>query len=598
MIAGTSYYPDNFPESEWSRDLEHIRDCGLKLVRFGEFSWQWYEHRENEFGFSAFDRFMDLAHRVGLGVVLCTGTAAPPSWLLHHYPQVYMIDQHGERHPGGRHMMSYNEPAARQFAERSILTLAGHYRRHPALHGWQIDNEPTMGESAEAERMYDYHPVTRARFVEFLKDCYPSLADLNRAWHTSFWSRTYTNWEEIEPPYSAKHPGNPGLWLAWMRFRARNVADWVAWQRDLLRSVDSTFLIGTNIPETGPSGNAWFGQDYEWQARGLDYVGADVYAFQGDRGEEAEVIAYSCDVLRSTAEQARAAFWVSETAGGPPRKPWASGGWWGEDFLAPATETFSRHGAEVLLYFRWRAEPGGAEFGGHATVGFDGVSSPLSAGLKKLLNSPAERMEVGPTVYLHYSQDSFRLAAGWDPHFAAGSTVHGWHRWFVDHGVGVNFLSDAGLVAKNWQAQDTLVLPYTTVLGSSLAAAVERAVRAGVLVILAPFTGFFDEEALFHQVAPGPRLHILSGVQVQTLEMPKPQPGHWEHHPEHELSVLTAVAKVEASSLARAEGGNPLIVAADRVVSFLFDLGTLYETAAATEREWLRNYLDPRLSQV
>ena len=595
MIAGTSYYPDNFPETEWSSDLERIRDSGLKLVRFGEFSWQWYERHEGEFDFSAFDRFMDLAHRVGLGVVLCTGTAAPPSWLLHRYPQVYMIDQHGERHPGGRHMMSYNDPTALRLGERAIRTLAEHYRHHPALYGWQIDNEPTMGESAEPERMYDYHPSTLARFIEFLRRRYPSLDDLNRAWHTSFWSRTYTNWEEIEPPFSAKHPGNPGLWLAWMRFRAQNVADWVAWQRDLLRSVDPTFQIGTNIPETGPQGNAWFGQDYAWQAQGLDYVGADVYAFQGDRAKEAAMIAYSCDVVRSAAHEAGAAFWVSETAGGPPRKPWAAGGWWGEEFLAPATETFYRHGAEVLLYFRWRAEPGGAEFGGHATVGFDGAPSPLSSGLRKMLDAPAGQAKVESPVYLHYSQDSFRLAAGWDPHFAAGPTVHGWHRWFTDHDMDVCFLSDAGLTAKTWRPQDTLVLPYTTVLGKDLASAVDRAVQAGAQVILAPFTGFFDQEALFYPIAPGPRLYTLSGVQVQTLAAPGERPARWEHHPEHLLPVLRAVAKVEGPILSRTEDGEPLIVATRRVVSFLFDLGTLYETAAVTEREWLRRYLDARL---
>ena len=161
----------------------------------------------------------------------------------------------------------------------------------------------------------------------------------------------------------------------------------------------------------------------------------------------------------------------------------------------------------------------------------------------------------------------------------------------------MRFLSDAGLTAKTWQPQDTLVLPYTTVLSSDLASAVERAVEAGASVILTPFTGFFNAEALFYPVAPGPRLYTLSGVQVQTLATPSGRPAHWEHHAEHLLPVLRAVAKVEGSILSITEDGDPLIVATRRVISFLVDLGTLYETAAVTEREWLRRYLDSRLGQ-
>jgi beta-galactosidase len=60
-VFGTAYYPDHWPDNEWERDLGAIRDAGLTVVRFGEFSWSWYEPSCGKFDFRAFDRFVGLA---------------------------------------------------------------------------------------------------------------------------------------------------------------------------------------------------------------------------------------------------------------------------------------------------------------------------------------------------------------------------------------------------------------------------------------------------------------------------------------------------------------------------------------------------------
>lgn len=219
-MGGVSYYPDHWPEPEWERDMRLIKQSGLDIVRFGEFSWHWIEPQEGEFELGAYDRFMDLAHHLELQVILCTPTAAPPSWLLHRYPHVRLVDQYGRQHLGGRHMICYNDPEAIRLAERVILKLAERYKDHPALMAWQIDNEPTSGEAPGSEVIYDYHTETIKAFRNYLQQQYRDIESLNTAWVNAFWSRSYSAWEEIDPPRS---PGNPGLWLAWMRFRDFNV---------------------------------------------------------------------------------------------------------------------------------------------------------------------------------------------------------------------------------------------------------------------------------------------------------------------------------------------------------------------------------------
>ena len=61
------------------------------MVRFGEFSWSWFEPREGEFQWAAYDRFVDLCQERELRLVLCTMTATLPPWLLKKHPDCRLI---------------------------------------------------------------------------------------------------------------------------------------------------------------------------------------------------------------------------------------------------------------------------------------------------------------------------------------------------------------------------------------------------------------------------------------------------------------------------------------------------------------------------
>ena len=66
MDFGVSYYPEITPESEWANDLRSMRDLGLRYVRVLEFAWSAFEPRESVYQFDWVDRFVDLAHGMGL----------------------------------------------------------------------------------------------------------------------------------------------------------------------------------------------------------------------------------------------------------------------------------------------------------------------------------------------------------------------------------------------------------------------------------------------------------------------------------------------------------------------------------------------------
>ncbi|MFD2329927.1 beta-galactosidase [Cohnella sp. GCM10020058] len=597
LTGGVSYYPDHWPKEEWERDMRLIKESGLDLIRFGEFSWSWIEPREGEFRFDAYDEFMALAHRLGLEVLLCTPTAAPPEWLLHRYPHVRQLDQHGRPHRGGRHMISYNDPDARRLAERIVDRLVDRYKQHPALAGWQIDNEPTSGESHGKDRIYDYHPATISLFREFVRSRYDSLERLNALWANAFWSRSYSDWEELEPPREAG--GNPSLWLAWMQFRDHNVTEGIRRQLALIRRQDPEAIVGTNIPEVGTPQSVWLAQDYWAQAKGLQYIGADLYIYVGNREQEKHTMAFSCDLLRSAAESAGAEFWISETQAGPHRLPWRIdfvGGLWEPDFLLDSAAAYAARGAKRILFFLWRPLTGGQEFGLNGLVRFDGSPIALTGALPEIV-AEARRVAADdslwerPVLYLHYSRDSLLLTSAYDPDETMRDALLGWHRLAEDLGYRVRFASDEDLAREDWEPGSLLALPYSLSIGEATAAALHRAHERGVRLIGSLATGYFSEYGTIQPFAPGYGLADLFGVRATGFDLLDGRSGMIDGE-QGRGSAGYLYAEVEltgATAIRRDLSGRPLLTANGRHLYAAFDLGGYYERRPEA-RERLRSW--------
>ena len=517
---GTAYYPDAWPEAEWRRDLELIKASGITVVRWGEFSWSWWERRPGEFDFAATDRFVALCGEVGLELILCTPTATPPSWLIHRHPDMLLVDQFGRPHVGPRHYGCYNHPGYRDLVERLVTNLASRYRDNAAVVGWQIDNEPTIGE-CNAGNAYDYNPHTLAAWRVWLRETYGTLDELNRRWLTNFWSRTYSDWDEIDAPRPKHGHINPSAWLAWCQFRSLNLNQWVWWQRDLLRRVCPGVSVGTNIPECGPAMAIELGQDYWGQARGLDWAGTDLYVFQRHPQRERRLLAYHCDIMRSAVTQEGGRFVIMESQAGPHLAPWRvpfMGGDWSPEFLRASGELYRHHGAEAVCWFLWRPWRTGHEMGMNALVDADGAPSERSRALPGILASttPAPRPSRA-TALIHYSYPSLYLGKLSDPDLVQATTLPGWHTLLHETGRDIAFADDAQLAKRAFALGDLLVMPYTTVVDAVVTAAVQRCLAAGGTVIAGPATGFFDADGQLQ--APRPAgLDAVFGLRIRNCD--------------------------------------------------------------------------------
>ncbi len=596
---GTAYYPDHWPESDWARDLDRIVAAGLTVVRFGEFSWSWYEPSPGRFDFAAFDRFVDLVEARGLRLCLCTPTATPPPWFDVKYPDGRLLDMQGRRCLSHRHFWSWNHPASRVHAARTVTRLARRYARRRCLWGWQIDNEPNYAEEvhADLQRWYDFNPHARTAFVAWLRQHYKdSLDALNAAWWGNFWSQRLHRWEEAAV---IRGPGNPHAWLDFLRWREANQAAFVAWQADLLRRHSPGTAIGCNIPETGVRLSVAIGQDYFAQARGLDWIGTDLYQATGDRHRDLAGLACSTDLMRSVAEAAGAGFVISETQGGPHERAWPNsfaGEGFDPDYLHDSVRVYAERGARQVWWFLWRPTWGGQELGMNGVQALDGTDTPRTALVRKLARQPEElvrkrtRFLRRPRAWVHYSRDSLR----WMSRFAPAlddfdGALVGWHSLLEACGHRVDFLDDEALLRLPADARDPLILPLTSIASDAL---VDRIQGHRGPLLAGPHTAFCDESGRLRSsrlpVGLSERFGVRSGLWHDTGPLPVlkglPSVKGWR-----ELEPLARARQPHLSN------GRPLLAGTHDATLCAVDLGDLWMRGTKAQRQRLVRLVRPLL---
>ncbi len=95
-----------------------------------------------------------------------------PPWLRRTYPETTARTATGVEQPYGvRQDIDYSHPAFRHLAERLIRRIVERYRDHPAVIGWQVDNEPGL-------KLFYNHSVFQG-FLEYLRDRYGDVDTLN-----------------------------------------------------------------------------------------------------------------------------------------------------------------------------------------------------------------------------------------------------------------------------------------------------------------------------------------------------------------------------------------------------------------------------------
>jgi beta-galactosidase len=466
------------------------------VVRVGEFAWSTLEPAEGRYELGWLERAIRKAEARGIAVVLGTPTDAPPAWLSSRYPQSLRIDAQGQRaEHGGRRQFSYSSPLYREVCRKIVGRLAARFGRDPNVIGWQIGNEYT-------DESFD--PDTRRMFQDWLKAKYGTLEALNAAWTTTYWSQTYSAWEQI--PLNDE-PGNPGLMLDHRHFVT---ATWVSFQKtqlDVIRAAaDPRQFITTNIGGLGWSDN-W---DHYAVTRDLDVAAWDSYVGSGHL-DPVKAGAMN-DFVRGWK---RRTFWVMETQ--PGFVNWA-----------PVNNSLDRgevrsmvwqqvgHGADAVLFWQWRSALNGQEEYHGAVVGPDGEPLPLYSEVqevgRELAKASAAIRGTAPVaeVALLHTYDS-RWAIDFQPHskdYDQQKVLLGWYAP-LKAAAGTVDIVEATAPLDTYKA---VFAPSLNLIPEALAAHLAAYVRGGGRLVLGPRSGMKDAfNRLQPERQPGPLAAVLGG---------------------------------------------------------------------------------------
>lgn len=345
---GVCYYPEHWDASLHERDVQRMADAGVTAVRLAEFSWDLFEPSPDVYEFGLYDRILDLFHRARIDVILGTPTATPPRWLTHAHPEVLRVDAKGVRmqHGSRQHACTTN-PRFRALGDKIVQRLANHVRSHPAVVGWQIDNE------FHCHFSECHCAACQVGFQQYLIQHYDGdLGRLNRAWGTAFWSQTLSSFAEIKTPVEGlpAYP-NPSARLDYLRFISASVTEFQAAQVAILRQENPAWWITHNGIFANIDYRGKFSDD-------LDVLGVDVYPMFAH--DERERYHWQSNILDRTRCASGNFLVLEQQAGAGGQATYLL------DTPAPgemrqmAYVSIAR-GADGLLFFRWRTCRFGAE---------------------------------------------------------------------------------------------------------------------------------------------------------------------------------------------------------------------------------------------
>lgn len=508
LWLGSAWYPEQWPEERWEEDLRLMKAHGANVVRIGEYAWSRMEPEEGRYDLDWLVRAVRLAAKYDIKVVVGTPSDTPPAWMTSKYPDVVQIRSDGTPVAHGmRRHFSISSRRYRAFCREIVTRMAQALGKEPNVIGWQIGNEPT-DESYDAE--------ARAAWVAWLKARYGTLAKLNDAWTTHYWSQVYSAWEQV--PFSSDK-ANPGWMLEVKRFITSQWVDFHRNQRDAIRAhADPRQFVTVNF-----GGLGWANRFDRYAAnRDLDFTSWDNYVGSGHLKPDRNGATH--DLVRGWK---RRNFWVMEIQPGYVN-------WAGVSNMLHPGETRRMawqaigHGADGILYWQWRNARNGQETMHGSLIGQDGRPLPIYTEVQQI---GREMAKAAPSIAGTHPVSPVAILQDYPSRWAIDFQPH--HRDYDQIEVLLDYyrpLKEA-LGAVDIVEADTaplgvynvVVAPSLNVITEEVAAKLDAYVHSGGHLILGPRSGMKDQYNGLQPVRqPGPLAALLGGQVEQYYALDAP----------------------------------------------------------------------------
>jgi beta-galactosidase len=507
ILYGAAYYHEYMPYDRLDRDVELMQKAGITVVRLGESTWTSWEPHDGDFQFSFMDRIVNAMHKAGIRVIMGTPTYSIPPWMHKKHPDI-VVTRFGSTprlsspwHPsypgfitpggyGPRQNMDLTHPEYRRYCERIIRRIAERYAKHPAIIGWQVDNETAPNGLPLAN-------VQRA-FVDRLTRKFATVQKLNRAWGLAYWGQLIDSWDEFP---SREGAINPGYKLEWERFQHSIVTDFLAWQTRIIgeyRRPDQ-FITHDFVGGVRTNIDAWA------ISAKLDIAAANIYHATQDK-LDGQAISLGGDFARSLKHKtyfvletnAQAIGWDSR-AQFPPY----------DGQLRLSAWAHIASGASLISYWHWASLHYGQETYWRGVLGHD--LEPNRA-YREVARIGAELKRLGPQLAGMTKQNDVAVLFSSESHHAIQympfsddanymSVLNQMYSALYRLNVEADFVTPE----SDFSRYKVLLVPPLYVASDAVLGKVARFVENGGHVVMSFKSGFANEHSTVRwQRAPGP----------------------------------------------------------------------------------------------
>jgi len=510
VLYGVAYYHEYMPNERLEKDVQLMQDAGISVVRLGESTWSLFEPEEGRFEFLWMDRIIDRMHKAGIKVILGTPTYSIPAWMAKKHPEIFVERLDGTKASYGiRQNFDISNPTYLFYSERIIRKMMAHFAKHPAIIGFQVDNETHDYGAAN----YDYF----RGFVDYMKKKYKTTDALNKLWGLNYWGMTLNDWDEFPTRSSAT---NPSYKLEWDRYVLKVIAGFITWQANIIGEYKrpDQFITHDFMPSLTSV-------DQFASNQNLDMPSLNIY-HKSQNIVMGEDVMWVDDFYRSVKKTNHL---ITET--NAQSTGWDSKGQYppfdGQGRLFVYSHIAS--GANMVAYWHWHSIHYGQETYWKGVLGHDLEPNRF---YKEVSQTAHELMKIGPKLVnlkiknrtaILYSHDS-EFGLKYMPFKDGNAYIEVLKQMYqaaFRQNIGVDFVlaEDA-----DFKGYDLLLVPPLYVASDALLLKIADFVKGGGHVVMSVKSGFCDENSVVRSVkAPGP-LREAAGFYYQEFSNIKSLP--------------------------------------------------------------------------